>query len=193
MKPLGPAPPEQGWLKGLQHRRSPHQDARPEATEVSLVVLHYISLPPGRFSGNAVEKLFMGQLDSNADPGFAALEGLRVSAHFFLRRRGDLIQFVDIHRRAWHAGRSSFLGRPACNDFSLGIELEGDGGHDFTQVQYRRLAALIRTLSQHLPLRHICGHSDIAPDRKSDPGPRFDWPRTLASVADLGLEAPFVR
>jgi AmpD protein len=182
-----------GWIPGLRACVSPHADARPDPAEVSLVVLHHISLPPGRFSGDAVESLFMGQLDCSADPSFAALVGLRVSAHFFLRRRGTLIQFVDINKRAWHAGQSAFLGRTACNDFSVGIELEGDGWHDFTRAQYQRLPVLIRALCDRLPLRHICGHSDIAPGRKTDPGPRFDWPRALAPLADLGLEAPFVR
>lgn len=185
--------PGAGWLPGIRHCVSPHQDARPDGTPVTLVVVHYISLPPGHFAGDAVERLFMGRLDTAAHPDFAALEGLRVSAHFLVRRRGTLIQFVDVYRRAWHAGQSSFLGRPACNDFSLGIELEGDDRRAFTAAQYQRLGLLIGALRGLLPLRYICGHSDIAPGRKTDPGPLFDWPRALAACAAARLEAPFVR
>ena len=169
---------------------SPNHDERPPGQGVDLLVVHYISLPPGRFSGDAVERLFTNRLDPAADPAFAPLAGLRVSSHLFLCRRGGLIQFVDCRQRAWHAGVSAFQGRERCNDFSIGIELEGDGSHPFTEAQYRRLARVTATLCARFPLRHVAGHSDIAPGRKFDPGPCFDWARYLDSVRGLGLQRP---
>jgi AmpD protein len=138
--------------------------------------LHSISLPAGQYGGAEVEDLFLGQLDTTRDARLAALAGLQVSAHFFIRRDGSCIQFVAIDRRAWHAGVSSFQGRPGCNDFSVGIELEGLEGDRFESAQYRALVRLLRALRAALPLRAITGHEHIAPERKRDPGPGFDWP-----------------
>ncbi|OJX06799.1 MAG: N-acetylmuramoyl-L-alanine amidase [Burkholderiales bacterium 70-64] len=180
-----------GWLAGARRVPSPNFDARPPGTAIDLLVVHHISLPPGRFSGDAVERLFTNRLDPHADPSFEALRGLRVSAHFLIRRRGELLQFVAADARAWHAGASRFMERERCNDFSLGVELEGDGEHRFTEPQYRRLARLIAVLRERHPLRWIAGHSDIAPGRKSDPGPTFDWARVLAAPEAAGLERPF--
>ncbi len=180
-----------GWLAGARRVPSPNFDARPAGVAIDLLVVHYVSLPPGRFSGDAVERLFTNRLDCDADPSFGALRGLRVSAHFLIRRRGELLQFVATDARAWHAGVSRFMARERCNDFSLGVELEGDDGHRFTEPQYRRLAALTGRLRAQHPLRWIAGHSDIAPGRKHDPGPRFDWARVLASPQLRGIERPF--
>ena len=179
-----------GWLAGARRVSSPNFDARPAGAVVDLLVVHHISLPPGRFSGDAIERLFCNRLDALADPSFAALRGLRVSAHFLIRRRGELLQFVATDARAWHCGASQFLGRERCNDFSIGVELEGDGSHRFTEPQYRRLARLLATLRERHPLRWIAGHSDIAPQRKRDPGPCFDWARVLAAPEAKGLARP---
>ncbi len=178
------------WLSGCHRVDSPNADERPDATVIDLLVIHYISLPPGRFSGDAVADLFLNRLDCTAHPAFAPLQGLRVSAHFLIRRDGRVLQFVDTDRRAWHAGVSRFEGRERCNDFSIGIELEGDGEHRFTQAQYRRLARLTQRLAAVHPLRHVAGHSDIAPGRKVDPGPCFDWARYLDAIAGCGLQRP---
>ncbi len=186
-----PAHAASGWLADVPRRPSPNFDARPPGVMVDLLVVHHISLPPGCFRGDAIERLFTNRLDSLADPSLAGLHDLRVSAHFLLRRRGELQQFVDIDARAWHAGVSRFLDRQRCNDFSIGIELEGDGTHRFTEPQYRRLLALIARLRERHPLRWIAGHSDIAPGRKHDPGPTFDWARVLAAPEVRGLERPF--
>ncbi|GMV02027.1 MAG: 1,6-anhydro-N-acetylmuramyl-L-alanine amidase AmpD [Burkholderiaceae bacterium] len=180
-----------GWIAGARRVPSPNCDARPGGVVIDLVVLHYISLPPGRFSGDAIERLFTNRLDADADPSFGPLRGLRVSAHLLVRRRGELIQFVATGERAWHAGASRFLGRERCNDFSIGVELEGDGGHRFTEPQYRRLATLLALLRARHPLRWIAGHSDIAPGRKHDPGPQFDWERVLAWPEASGLVRPY--
>ncbi|GAA4401630.1 1,6-anhydro-N-acetylmuramyl-L-alanine amidase AmpD [Quisquiliibacterium transsilvanicum] len=180
-----------GWLAGARAARSPHRDARPAGAVVDLLVVHHISLPPGRFSGDAIERLFTGRLDPDAHPYFEQLRGMRVSAHFLIRRRGELLQFVGCDERAWHAGASAFLGRERCNDFSIGVELEGDGRTRFTEAQYRRLAALTALLCARHRLRWVAGHSDIAPGRKVDPGPFFDWPRYLGSVSSTGLQRPF--
>lgn len=180
-----------GWLRAARRIPSPNFDARPHGVAVDLLVVHHISLPPGRFSGDAVERLFTNRLDASADPSFAALRDLRVSSHFLIRRRGELLQFVPTDARAWHAGISTFLARERCNDFSIGVELEGDGAHRFTEPQYRRLRGLIASLRQRHPLRWVAGHSDIAPQRKSDPGTFFDWRRVLASPEAKGLQRPF--
>lgn len=158
---------------------------------VDLLVVHYISLPPGRFSGDAIERLFTNRLEVSVHPSFEALRDLRVSSHFLIRRRGELLQFVSTQARAWHAGVSSFRGRERCNDFSIGVELEGDGDHRYTEPQYRRLRGLTAALRQQHPLRWVAGHSDIAPQRKSDPGPFFDWDRVLAASEFAGLQRPF--
>jgi AmpD protein len=161
---------------------SPHCDERPAGTEISLVVLHSISLPPGQYGGDAIERLFTNRLDPNAHPYFREIAGLKVSAHFLVRRDGELVQFVPVMRRAWHAGASSWRARTTCNDFSVGIELEGTEETPFERVQYEVLARLIGDLCEALPLRDIAAHSDVAPGRKTDPGAQFDWPRLLAAL-----------
>lgn len=162
---------------------SPNCDARPPRSAVTLLVLHAISLPRGRFGGDAVERLFTNRLDPAAHASFRDLAALRVSAHFLLRRDGTLMQFVPIQRRAWHAGLSRWRGRARCNDFSVGVELEGSDDSAFTDAQYAGLEVLVPALCAALPLREIAAHSDIAPGRKTDPGSAFDWPRLLASLA----------
>jgi len=159
---------------------SPNCDERPAGEPVTLLVLHSISLPPGEYGGDAIERLFTNRLDARAHPAFAELRGLRVSAHFLIRRDGELVQFVPIEQRAWHAGASRWRGRQRCNDFSVGLELEGSDRDSFTDPQYAQLARLVRVLRSSLPLRAVAAHSDIAPGRKSDPGPRFDWQRWLS-------------
>lgn len=162
---------------------SPNCDDRPSGVEVSLLVLHSISLPPGEYGGDAIEQLFTNRLDPEAHPHFREIAHLRVSSHFLIRRDGELVQFVPVERRAWHAGASSWRGRSRCNDFSIGIELEGSDDAPFEDAQYQRLAELIRELRTILPLRDIAAHSDVAPERKTDPGAHFDWPRLLAALA----------
>lgn len=180
-----------GWLREARAVPSPNHDERPSGLAIELLVLHYISLPPGRFRGDAIERLFTNRLDPDVHPAFEPLRSLRVSAHFLIRRDGELLQFVDTDLRAWHAGVSCFQGRERCNDFSIGIELEGDGMHRFTARQYRALRRLIAWLRERHPLRWIVGHADIAPGRKQDPGPLFDWRRLLRSREARGLIAPF--
>jgi len=162
---------------------SPNQDARPRGGEVTLLIVHCISLPPGEFGGEAIERLFTHRLDPEAHPYFREIASLRVSAHFLIRRDGELVQFVPVKRRAWHAGASSWRGRGRCNDFSIGVELEGTEGGPFTGAQYSRLAGLVSSLRTQLPLRDIAAHSDVAPGRKTDPGARFDWPRLFAALS----------
>jgi len=163
---------------------SPNQDERPAGTEITLLVVHSISLPPGEYGGDAIERLFTNRLDAAAHPYFREIADLRVSSHFLIRRDGELVQFVPVERRAWHAGVSNWRGRERCNDFSIGVELEGADDGPFEAAQYRRLAALIRALRAALPLRDIAAHSDVAHGRKTDPGPGFDWPRLLSALAD---------
>jgi AmpD protein len=158
---------------------SPNCDARPPGTQVSLAVLHCISLPPGEYGGDAIERLFTNRLDPHAHPYFKVIHGMRVSAHFLIRRDGELVQFVPVARRAWHAGASCWRGRSRCNDFSVGIELEGTEEAPFEDAQYATLIGLL----QELGLPQIAAHSDIAPGRKTDPGPQFDWPRVLCALA----------
>jgi AmpD protein len=172
-----------GRLPAAHFIASPNCDDRPTGEQVTLLVVHGISLPPGRFSGDAVAELFTNRLDVSAHPYFAGLAGLRVSAHFFVRRRGELIQFVPVSKRAWHAGLSTWKGRERCNDFSVGIELEGTDATPFTAAQYRLLARLTRALQAVYPIRDIVGHADIAPGRKTDPGPAFDWERYRSLMA----------
>lgn len=176
---------DRGTLPTANFIASPNFDERPPGERVSLLVVHSISLPPGRFSGEAVAELFGNRLDPAAHPYFAGLAGLKVSAHFFIRRRGELIQFVPVSKRAWHAGASIWKGRERCNDFSVGIELEGCDDRVFTVPQYRQLARLTRALTAAYPIRDIVGHCDIAPGRKTDPGPNFDWAHYRASLADF--------
>ena len=156
---------------------SPNCDARPRGSTISLIVVHGISLPPGRFGGDGVAQLFTNTLDSDADPYYVDVAHLKVSSHFFIRRDGALVQFVPCPQRAWHAGVSSWRGRPACNDYSVGIELEGTDDLPYTTAQYVVLARLARALRRRYPIRDMVGHSDVAPGRKTDPGPAFDWPR----------------
>jgi AmpD protein len=178
-----------GWLAVARRVRSPNADARPAGAEVTLVVVHGISLPPGRFSGDAILRLFTNRLDPGAHPSFRPIAALRVSAHFLIRRDGTLLQFVACGDRAWHAGVSRWRGRERCNDFSIGIELEGTDERPYTAKQYARLAALVRRLATRWPIREVAGHSDIAPGRKTDPGNAFDWPRLARLLGD----APGVR
>lgn len=162
---------------------SPNHDERPPGTEISLVVLHSISLPPGEYGGGDIERLFTNCLDPQAHPYFREICGLKVSAHFLVQRDGAVVQFVPVERRAWHAGASSWRGRSRCNDFSVGIELEGCEEQPFEPAQYRSLVSLIQDLRNTLPIRDIAAHSDVAPGRKTDPGARFDWARLLAALA----------
>jgi len=162
---------------------SPNHDERPPGSEITLVVLHSISLPPGRYGGDSIERLFTNCLDPAGHPYFAAVCHLKVSAHFLVRRDGSVVQFVPVERRAWHAGASAWRGRERCNDFSIGIELEGSEEQPFEDAQYGALAALIRSLQKKLPLRDVAAHSEVAPGRKTDPGALFDWPRLLAALA----------
>ena len=176
----------QGWLEpgnGIECNPSPNFDARPEGEEICLLVLHNISLPPGQFLNGNVRDLFLNQLDTGAHPWFVNVVGLRVSAHFLIDRNGDVVQFVACGQRAWHAGVSAFAGRERCNDFSIGIELEGTDDTPFTDAQYARLAELTACLRARYPLKAVRGHSDIAPARKTDPGPCFAWERYARMTA----------
>jgi AmpD protein len=166
-----------GWLPAVRRLPSPNCDQRPRGTAIELIVIHNISLPPGVFDGNAVIELFTNQLDWDAHPYYQAMRGLRVSAHFFIRRDGTVIQFVPCALRAWHAGVSSWQGRERCNDFSIGIELEGSDEQPFDDAQYDALRRLVDVLKAAYPVKAVAGHSDIAPGRKSDPGPHFAWRR----------------
>ncbi|MDD4911433.1 MAG: 1,6-anhydro-N-acetylmuramyl-L-alanine amidase AmpD [Sideroxydans sp.] len=168
-------PNEQGWFSGVRRIASPNHDARTPGSEISLLVIHNISLPPDEFGGSRICEFFTNTLDCSAHPYFERLRELHVSAHFLIRRTGEIIQFVPCQRRAWHAGVSEWQGRSRCNDYSIGIELEGSDFVAFDPSQYRALARLTRQLKRHYPIRHIVGHSDIAPGRKTDPGPFFDW------------------
>ena len=167
----------QGWLPVATREPSPNFDARPPGATIDLIVIHAISLPPDEFDGPGIIELFTNRLDPAAHSYYASICSLRVSAHFLIRRDGELIQFVGCEQRAWHAGASSWRGRSACNDFSLGIELEGCDSVAFTDAQYRELAILVDQLRARYPIVDIVGHSDIAPGRKTDPGPHFDWLR----------------
>lgn len=174
---------DDGLLVDVPYLASPNCDSRPVDSEISLLVLHAISLPPGEYGGDAIERLFTNRLDASAHPYFRTIASGRVSVHFFLRRNGELIQFVPTQRRAWHAGESSWRGRTRCNDYSIGIELEGTDYTAFSDPQYRELASLSRALCAALPLRDVAAHSDIAPQRKTDPGAGFDWARFLGDIA----------
>lgn len=168
-----------GWLSGVRRVFSPNHDARPPRMKVELLVIHNISLPPNEYGGRQIEQFFTNALDHSAHPYFEQLKGVRVSSHFLIRRDGGIVQFVACGKRAWHAGVSNWSGRQRCNDFSIGIELEGSDFEPFTDRQYAALARLTRRLKRRFPIRDIVGHSDIAPDRKTDPGPHFDWQRYL--------------
>jgi len=165
----------EGWWARATALPSPNHGARPEGATVSLVVLHSISLPPGVYRGDAVRRLFTNTLDWDAHPYYQAIRGLQVSAHFFIRRCGQVQQFVSCDRRAWHAGASQWRGRDGCNDFSIGIELEGLEGERFETTQVLALAPLLDVLAQRYPVQDVAGHEHVAPGRKRDPGPAFDW------------------
>ncbi len=172
-----------GLLSTARQVASPNHSER--AAEVDLLIIHNISLPPGKFGTGCVEQLFCNELDPDADPFFATIRDLRVSAHLLIDREGRVTQFVPFHRKAWHAGESFHDGRSQCNDFSIGIEMEGTDDSGFTEAQYRQLAAITLTLISHFPrldAGRIVGHSDVAPGRKTDPGPGFDWQRYKAML-----------
>lgn len=168
-----------GWYTKAQQIASPNFDARPLGQAIDMVVVHAISLPPSEFGGEGVEQLFTNKLDPDTHPYYREIQGLSVSAHFFIRRDGQLMQFVSCNDRAWHAGASSWGARERCNDFSIGIELEGDDECVFADEQYRVLNQLLVVLYRAYPIVHVVGHSDIAPGRKTDPGPCFDWQRVV--------------
>ncbi|GAB3369835.1 N-acetylmuramoyl-L-alanine amidase [Azotobacter armeniacus] len=178
--------PATGWCQGIRHCPSPNFNARPQG-EISLLVIHNISLPPGCFGTGKVQQFFGNCLPADEHPYFASIASLQVSAHFFIERDGAITQFVSCLDRAWHAGQSCFGGRENCNDFSLGIELEGTDELPYSDSQYTSLTTLTRLLQQAYPaldVRHICGHVDIAPQRKTDPGPAFDWARYRNALSD---------
>ena len=166
----------EGWLPLAHPLPSPNFGPRPATAVVDLIVLHSISLPPGEYGGSGVLELFTNQLNWDSHPYFKTIEGLQVSAHFFIRRTGEIWQFVSCDDRAWHAGQSSYLGKDNCNDYSVGIELEGLEGDSFETAQYESLISVSAALQQNYPIAHVTGHEHIAPGRKADPGAQFDWP-----------------
>lgn len=180
----------EGWLRSAQRCESPNFGPRLESTEIDLVLIHSISLPPGEYGGDAIEQLFTNRLDWDAHPYFQQIRGMEVSAHFLVRRDGSLTQFVSCDARAWHAGKSSWNGRSDCNEFSVGIELEGLEGEQFERPQYVALARVIEALLQRYPIRGIAGHEHVAPGRKNDPGAGFDWPALRALLGPIALEFP---
>ncbi|MBM4203422.1 MAG: 1,6-anhydro-N-acetylmuramyl-L-alanine amidase AmpD [Gammaproteobacteria bacterium] len=173
------------WLERCRRVPTPHCDHRPDAEAIDLIVIHGISLPPGQFGSGAVEALFAGMLDCDSDPAFRSLEGVRVSAHLFINRQGSVVQFVPFHRRAWHAGVSMWRGRKNCNAWSIGIELEGTDDLPYTKRQYKTLVAVLKALMVRYPRLSrdtIVGHAEVAPGRKTDPGPWFDWVGLLTQL-----------
>lgn len=181
-----------GWCEQARRCPSPNFEPRPPHAQVDLLVVHNISLPPDEFGHHYIEDLFLNRLDCDAHPYFDRLRGMKVSAHFLIRRDGELLQFVSASDRAWHAGVSRFRGRERCNEFSIGVELEGSDLRAFEDAQYQTLARLTRALTRRYPLRHVTGHEHIAPGRKTDPGPCFDWPRLsrlLPSFPDMPASA----
>lgn len=172
----------QGWCPQALARPSPNVGARPASTDIALLVIHNISLPMGAYGQDYVSALFQNSLDCDAHPDFASLRDLKVSSHFLIRRDGQLLQYASCLQRAWHAGVSAFLGRQGCNDFSIGVELEGCDTEPFEAAQYQTLTMLTQALLHHYPITHIAGHSEIAPGRKTDPGPCFDWQTYLAAL-----------
>jgi AmpD protein len=194
--PTTPSDPAQrwqaGWHRRLRHCASPNFGPRPAGTVIDLVVVHSISLPPGQYGGDEIERLFTNRLDWDGHPYFQQIRGLEVSAHFLVRRGGECLQFVSVDDRAWHAGRSHWRGRDDCNDWSVGIELEGLEGDTFEPAQYRALAALLHDLGLQWPIAEVVGHEHVAPGRKQDPGAGFDWAclaRELAAAAPSHLPA----
>lgn len=182
-----------GWYRFARRLDSPNFGPRPADATVDLLLIHSISLPPGQYGGDEVQHLFTNTLDWNAHPYFKSIEGMQVSSHFYIRRNGDLWQFVSCEERAWHAGVSSYRGRDNCNDDSIGIELEGLEGEAFEAEQYETLGSLCAALGQRYPVQHIAGHEHVAPGRKADPGPGFQWPvlrRTLGWPSRYFPEEP---
>jgi N-acetyl-anhydromuramoyl-L-alanine amidase len=178
-----------GWLAGARRCESPNTGPRPLTESIDLVLVHSISLPPGAYGGDEIERLFTNRLDWGAHPYFEQMRGLEVSAHFLIRRDGELVQFVSCDARAWHAGSSVWQGRPDCNDYSVGVELEGLEGDVFEGAQYAALTALLAALVQRYPIRSVVGHEHVAPGRKRDPGAGFDWTRLRLSCA--GFFTPY--
>ncbi len=179
----------EGWLQEARKLPSPNFGPRPGGFEPELLVIHNISLPPGQYGGDCIERLFTNCLDWDEHPFFNEIRGAQVSAHLLVRRCGEVVQFVDLRDRAWHAGQSCFAGRDNCNDFSIGVELEGTDNEAYTEVQYEILAAISYTLLAHfgkMDPGSIVGHSDIAPGRKTDPGPAFDWEKYRSMLAAAG-------
>ena len=175
-----------GWLRAVRRVESPNADCRPAGVDAELIVVHGISLPPGEFGGAAIDELFCNRLDSAAHPYYCEVAGLEVSAHALIRRDGSITQYVPFHLRAWHAGQSSYRGRVACNDFSVGIELEGCDTLPYEDAQYHSLSQLIRALRRAYPTlaaAPVVGHEHIAPGRKTDPGPAFNWQRLTAMIS----------
>ncbi|KZX78040.1 N-acetyl-anhydromuranmyl-L-alanine amidase [Oleiphilus sp. HI0009] len=175
----------EGWLTQVRRLDSPNFNQRPDGSEPSLLVIHNISLPPGVYGGNEVDDFFLNRLDHDMHPFFDEIRGVEVSAHFYIRRDGRVTQFVSCLDRAWHAGVSTFCGRENCNDYSIGVELEGQDDDAFTDAQYESLVHLTRALMDEYPIvskDNIVGHSDIAPERKTDPGPMFDWNRYFSMI-----------
>ncbi|HVZ45559.1 MAG TPA: 1,6-anhydro-N-acetylmuramyl-L-alanine amidase AmpD [Ramlibacter sp.] len=171
-----------GWYRFARRLDSPNFGPRPPGMQADLIVIHSISLPPGVYGGDEVMRLFTNTLDWDAHPYFKAIEGMQVSAHFFIRRGGELWQFVSCDDRAWHAGASRWRGRENCNDYSIGIELEGLEGEAFEREQYEALASVCAAIGQQYPIAHVAGHEHVAPGRKQDPGAKFDWARLRASL-----------
>ncbi len=185
-----PVPADAGWLSAARACPSPNFGPRPPGTVIDLVVIHSISLPPGEYGGDAIERLFTNRLDWDAHPYYREIRGLEVSSHFLLRRDGELLQFVSCDQRAWHAGRSSWRGRENCNDYAIGIELEGLEGETFEAAQYDGLARLLQQLAQRYPLQNVVGHEHVAPGRKLDPGPGFEWRRLMLLLGWPGRYFP---
>lgn len=179
-----------GLLDAAQFIASPNFDERPPDMDVNLLVIHNISLPPGEYGGNGVIELFTNRIDPQAHPYYQTVQGLNVSSHFFIRRDGEVIQFVRCNQRAWHSGASSWQGRERCNDFSIGIELEGSDAEPFADAQYATLTMLTQCLCGRYPIQHVVGHSDIAPGRKTDPGPYFEWERYRRSLGNDWINRP---
>lgn len=176
--------PTTGLLDECKQCSSPNKDARPENTAIDLIVVHSISLPPGKYGSEAIEHFFQNQLDKNQHPYFEEIHALKVSSHVLIKRTGEIVQFVPFHERAWHAGQSNYQGRDRCNDFSIGIELEGTDSDDFEDIQYLQLALLVSALQQAYPALkgNITGHSDISPGRKKDPGTGFNWDKLQQQI-----------
>ncbi|MFJ1252780.1 1,6-anhydro-N-acetylmuramyl-L-alanine amidase AmpD [Cupriavidus sp. CuC1] len=187
----GLTPDAAGWVPAARQVPSPNFDARPAHMPVDLVVIHNISLPPGQFGSGDIEAFFLNRLDPSRHPFFATIYQVQVSAHFLVTREGELVQFVSCLDRAWHAGQSEFFGRPRCNDFSIGIEVEGSDDQPFTLAQYHTTSALVRALLCTYPVRAVAGHSDIAPGRKTDPGPYFDWAAFAAAAGVAPAQLPY--